>query len=305
MNSGFIKSLLVACVLYLCFTYGEASLARVTSIAAATVEQTLPAGVYNRAFNRKQQSIRQKREVITKTLNDPENCLRYCDLNETKMIVSATMKNVAKLVALALENVDIDDSVQTPEKEAAFKQRVEDTTIANMGPLFQDLCTASQKTDDCISNCPESQLRKITQIWHDKTETLCEPSKNWNNFSDYWTALNCTNTTELEQPCVHKCGQEVEIANVTNLEMNDPENEDDVSEFKYEADSKKNDAAVGPACKTYTCEFDCYKPIMTEKCGAKAYDLYVRMSETEPRTSLRVLKEFNAVDSVKECKQFQ
>jgi len=315
MNSGFGKSLLVACVLYFCSTYGDAtSLARVSSIAAAAVEQNLPAGVYNRAFNRQQQARRYKREVITKSLKDPENCIRQCDNNETQMIVSATMKNMAKLVAIALQNVDITgDEFKTPEKEAAFKKQVEDTTIANMGPLFKDLCSASKKTDDCYSKCPDSELRKISQIWHDKTETLCEPSKNWNNFSDYWTALNCTNTTDLEKPCEHKCGQEDLVGNVTHLEMEEVDDDDDDDnnnkdndvKFKYEADAKTNAKAVAPVCKTYSCEIDCYKPIMTDRCGAKAYELYARMTQSEPRTSLRVLKEFNAIDSIKECKQFQ
>lgn len=110
-------------------------------------------------------------------------------------------------------------------------------------------------------------------------EALCEPGKNWSNFtgtsnffrtqpvpksalnfhpvSEYWTALNCTNSTEIEKPCENKCGREQKIRNVTNLDILggdvDFEVEDDGASggisLQYETDSKKNTAAVGPVCK--------------------------------------------------------
>lgn len=54
-------------------------------------------------------------------------------------MVKATLRNVGRLVALALTDID-GDEVSSPEKQAAFERRVEAQTIANMGPYFDDLC---------------------------------------------------------------------------------------------------------------------------------------------------------------------
>jgi len=247
---------------------------------------------------------RYKREVITKKLNDPESCISTCHSNETNMMMSATMKNMARLVGSTLQNVN-GDELDTPEKEAAFKARVYATTMANMGLLFQDFCTTAKKTDDCFTNCPDSQLKNLTltQKNQDST-TFCEPGANWSNFTDYWDAVNCTNTTQIDKPCESQCGKEVEVHNVTNLVLDDNNSENGKTKLKYEDDAKKNTVAAGKACKTYSCEFDCYKPIMTQQCGAKAYNLYVRMTKIEPRTSFQMLKQLNAINDSKDCADF-
>jgi len=319
-----MKLLLAIGALYLCFGSGDASLAKIATVASSVVEQNVPERVIASIYgNGRQVSRRYKREVISKTLPDPKNCIRDCRTNETKAIMSATMKNVAKLISIALDGVT-GDEMSTPAKEAAFKKEVEAKTVANMGPFFQDLCVASKKADDCYTHCPESQLRDITTIDHDTTEVFCEPGKNWNNFTEYWNAINCTNATEVEKPCDNKCGQDKSIGNVTSLEMDQSDNglfdddddddekpktektekKDDGAQIKYETDVKKNTAAVGPACKTTACQIDCYKPIMTQHCGAKAYDLYARMAKLEPHTSLAILKLLNAVEPNSDCKLF-
>jgi len=317
-----MKILLAAGALYLCLVSADASLAKIASVASSVVEQNVPERVIASIYgNGRQVSRRYKREVIAKTLPDPKDCIRDCRVNETNMIMTATMKNVAKLISIALDGVT-GDEMSTPAKEAQFKKDVEAKTVANMGPFFQDLCVASKKADDCYTQCPVSQLRDITTADHDTTEVFCEPGKNWNNFTEYWNAINCTNATEVEKPCDSKCGVDKTIGNVTHLDVDKSDNglfdddsdetgsekkdkKADGSKIEYESDVKKNTAAVGPACKTTACQIDCYKPIMTQQCGAKAYDLYARMSKLEPRTSLRVLKLLNAVEPTDECKLFQ
>jgi len=321
MFTSTVKFLLAGCLFYFSFAYCDASTSTsIASVATAVVEQNVPDRVYKNIYGHGGQLRRFKREVVSKTLPDPDSCIRTCRHNETTMIMTATLKNVAKLVSLALADID-GDELSTPAREAAFKKEVEEKTIANMGPFFQDLCKISKKTDDCYTQCPNSQLRNITVIDHDATEVFCEPGTNWNNFTEYWHALNCTNATEMEKPCENKCGVDVTISNVTNLEVDAsgfelPDDDDEESEekkdtkeggaeLKYETDAKKNTAAVGPVCKTTSCQLDCYKPIMTERCGAKASDLYARMTKMEPRTSLRILKLLNAVEPNSDCKIFQ
>jgi len=286
-------------ILYLSgFGYASPSL---ESVAYQTVRESLPANVYSSAFGNANQAYRFKRAIVTKTLEDPKNCIRDCRNNETANIITATVKNMAKLVAVALEDITGDET-STPEKEAAFKKRIEEKTIANMGPFFADLCTATQKTDACYSACPDSKLKTIVSAEHSSSEAFCEPGKNWKSFSDYWASLNCTNSTEEEKPCDNKCGVPKGVGNVTGLSIDE---EDEGVTLKYETDSKKNTAAVGPECKSTSCQLDCYKPIMTAKCGAKAYDLYSRMTKIEPRSSLRILTILDAVDQTSDCKAFQ
>jgi len=172
-----------------------------------------------------------------------------------------------------------------------------------MGPFFDDLCTVATQTDLCYTNCPESQLREIIVLTHSDAVVFCEPTKNWPNFTEYWNAINCTNSTEDSKPCDKKCGTQDDIRNVTSLKVEDPD--EDGTKVTYETDIKKNTAAVGPVCKTISCDIDCYKPIMTDNCGAKAYDLYVRMSKVDPRVAFGVLDELKAVDKNKDCADFQ
>jgi len=218
------------------------------------------------------------------------------------MIVKTTMKNMAKLMTDALSEVTGDD-LRDPVREAAFKKRVEEKTIANMGPMFSDLCTASKAADDCLKACPSSQLRQISILEHAGSEVLCEPSKNWNSFSEYFHAMNCTNATANESHCDKKCGILVPLSNVTGLEIKEADDTGD--NINYETDSAKNTAAVGAACKKLICSLDCYKPLMTDQCGAKAYELYARTSKLEPHSTLSILKLLHAVDKTNECKNFQ
>jgi len=282
-------------ILYFCITYGDASLSAVSS-AIAAIEQAVPASVNNR----KQQSNRYKRDVITKTLDDPENCIRQCDDAEDKLIMTATKKNAPKLAAAALE----DNENATTFEQFTLTQQIEEH-FADLGPLFQDFCSAAKKTDDCFSKCPDSQLKKLILIKHDDAQMFCEPQNNWSNYSEYCTAIICSNNTHTDNPSEGQCGNEKDIQTVTNFDLSENSPDNDGYALTYEADAKKNDATVATTCKIYTCELDFYKPIITKKCGAKSYDLFVRLTQLDPRKGLNLLKEVNAVDSVKECKQFQ
>jgi len=312
--SVFFKTLFVGCVLY--FTFADAKLADVTSVVSSLVGQSLSV----RQNSNAKQIRRFKREkdtttttttatattatTTTKTLDDPKGCIYQCGQDESKQMINATMKNMAKLISLALQDVDFTgDQTDTPEKEASFKKQIEDKTISNMGPFFDDLCKVAQNTDACYGKCPDTQLRKIMTLKHSDAEVFCEPGKNWINFTMYWNAINCTNGTEEQKPCDTKCGTQTDIANVTSLKVEDPE--DDGTKVTFGKDIKTNMAAIGPVCKTISCDIDCYKPIMSEKCGPKAYELYARMSKVDPRSTLDILEELKAVGDNKDCKQFQ
>jgi len=313
-----VNALLVGCLLYLCYSLGDASVETVSSVASSVVERSLPLRLRTSVFGHGKQLARLKRSVDQKTLEDPKACLSQCRDNQTQQIMRATRRNIGRLVALSLSNIE-GDEVSTPEKEAEFKKKIEDTTIANMGPFFEDLCTVTTSATKCYSQCPESKTRSVMVADNQGTEAaFCEPGKgkNWGNFSEYWDALNCTNSTETDKPCENKCGPDQAVHNVTKLEIQDEEVEkflDDAESsstsdgivVKYESDSKKNTAAVGPVCKSTVCQIDCYKPLITKKCGAKAYDMYSRMSKVEPRASLTILKLLNAVEDTSDCKAFQ
>jgi len=300
---AFVKLMLVGSVLYLSLGSSDASFAKLTSVASEAVKDSLPASVYATAFGNGAPSNRFKREIVTKKMEDPKNCISQCRNNESAAIMTATVKNMGRLIGLALQNIKGDET-STPEKEAAFKKQIEEQVIANMGPFFADLCKITNQAEDCYSQCPDSKLKSVEMADNSSSETFCEPGKNWKTFSDYWYAVNCTNTTEENSPCVKKCGEAVPIANVTHLKVNDAEESEEVS-LTYENDKKKNTAAIGPACKAVTCQLECYKPIMSAQCGAKAYDLYYRMTKLEPTSSLRILNILGAVDQNSDCKQFQ
>jgi len=289
-------------MLYLSLGWSDASFAKITSVASQTVEASLPSSVHNTAFAKAKQ-YRFKREVTTKQLEDPKGCIQHCRSNESSAIMTATIRNMGRLVGIALQDIKGDET-STPEKEAAFKKQIEEKVVANMGPFFGDLCKISKNADNCYTECPESELRSIMAADQGATETFCEPGKNWKTFSDYWYALNCTNTTEESKPCDKRCGEARSISNVTSLEIDDDEESETVG-VKYENDSKKNTAAANSVCKTTSCQLECYKPIISEKCGAKAYDLYNRMTKMEPPATLRILKILNAVDEPSDCKAFQ
>jgi hypothetical protein len=301
--AGLVKLLLIGCALYFCFVFGNALPAgQVTSLVSDAVARNLPSRVSASIYGHGRQMRRFKRDVTTKHLDDPDDCIRHCSNNETSAIVTVTMKNMAKLVAIALEDMT-GDELKNPEKEAEFKKKIEERTIANMGPLFDDLCSTSKAADACFRECPSSQLRQITVLEHNSADAFCEPSKNWKNFAEYFNAINCTNATEEENHCDTKCGPLIPLSNVTGLEINEAETTGE--DLKYETDSAKNTAAVGTACKTITCQVDCYKPLITERCGAKAYDLYARMAKLEPHSTLGILKLLGAVEKSNDCKNNQ
>jgi len=300
---AFVKLMLVGSVLYLSLGWSDASFAKITSVASDAVKESLPASVYGAAFGNGAHSNRFKREVVTKKMEDPKSCISQCHNNETSAIVTATVRNMGRLIGLTLQNIKGDET-DTPEKEAAFKKQIEEQVIANMGPFFADLCKITKQAEDCYSGCPDSKLKSVETADTSGSETFCEPGKNWKTFSDYWYALNCTNTTEENSSCEKQCGKAVPVANVTHLKVNDEEESEEIS-LTYENDKKKNTAAVGPACKAITCQLECYKPIMSANCGAKAYDMYNRMTKLEPTSSLRILNLLGAVDQNSDCKQYQ
>jgi len=229
------------------------------------------------------------------------------------------------------------DLSDTSEKsKAAFSKKVEDSTIANMGPLFEDLCRIHKNTYVCYSKCPDTQARTILSLDSEADQaTMCEPSRSWGNFSEYFGALNCTNTTENSKACDSKCsGRQQSIRNATkfsidnestddeesNESKDDDEDQDDVDLtsffvkgnstdsgiiLKYETDPKVNTAAAGAACKSISCHVDCYKPIITKQCGAKAYDLYNRMTKIEPHYTLSMLRVLKAIEKPAECNIYE
>jgi hypothetical protein len=307
----------------------------VASLTSSVVEQTVAAHAQRDVFGHGKQLARAKREVIKKTLDDPNKCLDACRGNETSQLTKAILANTARLVAAALENIDLDDA-RTKEGQARMKQKVEASTINAMGPLFEDLCKIHKTTGLCYSKCPDSQGRTVLQLDNQgDQDTLCEPSRNWGNFSEYFTALNCTNTTETSKSCDGKCGRQQSIRNASHLAINgqstnddeefnfDDDKDDDDDDLpkaltksrekdsetdgivlNYETDAKKNDKAAGAACKSIACHIDCYKPVISSKCGTKAYDLYNRMTKIEPHYSLAMLRVMKAVDHPDECKTF-
>jgi len=302
----FVKLFLAVSFLHICFHSGDAaSFTQVTSLVSETVEQSMPSRVYANVYGHGRQFKRFKREVVTKILEDPDGCIQKCRENETDMALTAMLDNIHRLALLIKDDLKgvKDEDLDDPAKEEAFKNKITKKTIENMGPFFQDLCSASTATDKCFAECPSSQLKNITVLDHSDAEVTCEPSKNWESFTEYWNAINCTNATEAEQPCDNKCGRASNFSSTTQLQVED-EDEGGAS-LSYENDSKKNAAALGPACKSTACQIDCYKPIMTERCGAKAYEMYARLAKIDLRTTLKVLKELNAIEDIPDCKIFQ
>jgi hypothetical protein len=65
-------------------------------------------------------------------------------------------------------------------------------------------------------------------------------------FLDYWQALTCISSTTAEKVCENKCGPTIALNSATGLEIYET---DAGVALKYETNSNKNTAAVGPACK--------------------------------------------------------
>jgi len=234
--------------------------------------------------------------LVTKTLDDPNNCTSECREKYEKNVEKVTLVPMMRLTADIL-NLTMDSK---PEDEATLNKTIEALSIQYLEPIYNQLCELSKTAAACVEKCPASKLRDIVRIDIDAGPTVCEHKK-WSSFSEYWKAQTCIEELDAnDDSCDEKCGIDILSQNVTyvNFFVDDDSGE---AKIKYQPDAKKNAATIADSCKNMVCQINCGKPIIKEKCGAKAADLAVRVAKFEDEQTLRMLKVMEAVDPNTKC----
>jgi len=269
---------IIFCVLAISSAYG---LLELRELAAPIIDPLAPNLYYVKSAGRS------KRAIVTKPLDDPNNCISIC----------ATQLNT-RLTELQLN--------------ATFAANVTDAV------RLQLLCQAFSPAAPCFHACPVSQLGSLIEDFLPVMSLICNLGDQ--NYPELLKSLACINTTKsaIDERCNSKCDQLNEVGSLdsalggTFSEAKEGQRNHSTIHVNllpnfvvYDDNKTQNTENFQAVCSYLSCVDDCDDPIIKDACGPQAVRIQNKLISTIVQAITALFRDLNAVDGTpKECKRY-